>query len=387
MSIAIAHWGEHCDGGGERLAWELARTFNTELWVGSSDDGIGAPDVTTRELFGGRWARRAIELGGLPRMVAYRLLWERDVAPLRQADTVITSGQEPLFYVPDGEQTWVAYVHHTGRQQTDLLAERFGTGLKGRLAQGLMAVQRWQMAAQSSKPDLIVANSEPVARRIHRYWGVPMDEITVVYPPVATADYSRHDAETGDYYLTLSRLDWHKRLAPVVRTASELGLPLKVAGGGQDRERLERLAGPTVEILGYVSEDRKRELCAGARAVINNALAEDFGLTTVEPMAAGTPVIGVAEGMTQYLVQDGHTGISYDRGELAAALRTFEGRQDEFEPAEIENFAQRFDVAQFREGMQTAVEQARTHASAEHRPEWAQRTEQSEPMVADGGKQ
>jgi len=369
--VSVAHWGEHCNGGGERVGWELARTFGGPLHVGTSDGGIGPGDVEVRELWPDGWGRRAIDRGGLFQMAAYALLWERDVGPLADADVLVTSGNEPLFYVPDGEQAWAAYVHHTGRHQTDLLDERWGRGPKGRAAQAVMAVQRHVMSGNASKPDLLVANSEPVARRISRYWGVPRSDIAVVYPPVPVGDYSRHDAETGDYYLCLSRLDWHKRVAEVVEAFAGTGRRLLVAGDGDERGRIEEAAGPCTEVLGYVSEERKRELLSGARAVVNNALAEDFGLTTVEPMAAGTPVIGAAEGMTQYLVRDGETGVTYDRGGLLAAVRELEAGAVDWEPDRIEQFARRFSVERFRDGIRDAAAEAEARARAGHSPGWS----------------
>jgi glycosyltransferase involved in cell wall biosynthesis len=386
--LAIAHWGEHCNGGGERVGWELARTFDRPLHVGTREPGIEPADVEVRELFGGGWGRRAIDHGGLAKMAAYALLWQRDVEPLQQADTIVTSGNEPLFYVPDGQQTWVAYVHHTGRHQTDLLAERWGTGLKDRLAQVVMAGQRQIMSSTASKPDVFVANSEPVARRINRYWGVPKRDIRAVYPPVPVDKYGRDAAPTEDYYLCLSRLDWHKRLGEVVEAFNGLDERLVIAGAGDEREALEAAAGDNVDLLGYVSEARKRELLAGAKAVVTNALAEDFGLTTVEPMAAGTPVIGVAEGMTQYLVQDGRTGRTYARGQLRDAVRRFDP-DALWSPADIESFAARFDVETFRAGLRDVVAWAEDRAAAEHEPAWVDSPlleEPTDPVAADGGQ-
>lgn len=368
--IAIAHWGEHCNGGGERVGWELARTFGEPLHVGTSEIDAAPSDVDVHELWPDGLARRAIDRGGLTRMAAYRLLWERDVGPLADAKTLITSGNEPLFYVPDGEQTWVAYVHHTGRNQTDLLGTRWGSGLRDRIGQTVMSIQRWNMASQASKPDLIVANSEPVKQRINRYWGVPMQDITVVYPPVPVEDYSRETAATEDYYLSLSRLDWHKQIGDMIRAFNGSGKRLIVAGDGSERESLERIAGDNIEFAGYVSEQRKRELLAGATAVVNNAYAEDFGITTVEPLASGTPVIGVREGMTQFLAVDGKAGITYERGHLRAALERFEREGVEWSPAKIERFARRFNVEAFHEGMREVVDMAERRSQLEFEPDW-----------------
>jgi len=377
----IAHWAESCNGGGERVGWELARTFDEPLHVGTRDPSIEPDDVTVRELFAdSNLARHIIDRGGLGEMVAYGYLWQTPAA-LADADTVITSGNEPLFYVPDGEQTWVSYQHHTSRQGTDLLAQRYDHSATGAIARCVRMAERAVLTSQATKPDHFVANSEPVASRIHRYWGVPESKISVVYPPVPVESFGADRAPTEDYYLTLSRLDWHKRLGPVVDAFADLDATLVVAGDGQERDQLEARAPPNVEFVGYVSEDRKRQLYAGARAVINNALAEDFGLTTVEPLAAGTPVIGVAEGMTQHLIRDGETGIVYERGDVRDAVRRFERDGVSADPAAIERFADRFSVEQFREELRSVVETVERETAAKHAPEW-----ERERVAADGGE-
>jgi len=113
---------------------------------------------------------------------------------------------------------------------------------------------------------------------------------------VATDKYSPTDESTGDYYLTLSRLDWHKDIDGIVRAFNESGHRLVVAGDGPERERLESIAGDNVEFAGFVSEERKRELLAGAKAFVFNGRDEDFGIAPVEALAAGTPLLGVEEG-------------------------------------------------------------------------------------------
>jgi len=377
----IAHWAESCNGGGERVGWELARTFDEPLYVGTRDPSIEPDDVHVRELWSDGWPRRLIDRGGLTKMAAHAHCWQ-DVPAFDDASTLVTSGLEPLFYVPDGEQTWIAYSHHTGRHQTDLLGERWrGAGVKGHVARLVMWGQRVIMDSNATKPDHFVANSEPVASRIHRYWGVPHSKISVVYPPVPVESFGANRAPTEDYYLTLSRLDWHKRLGPVVDAFADLDATLVVAGDGQERDQLEARAPPNVEFVGYVSEDRKRQLYAGARAVINNALAEDFGLTTVEPLASGTPVIGVAEGMTQHLIRDGETGVVYERGGLRDAVRRFERDGVSAAPAAIERFADRFSVERFREELSSVVETVERESAAKHAPDW-----ERERVAADGGE-
>lgn len=145
---------------------------------------------------------------------------------------------------------------------------------------------------------------------------------------------------------------------------------LIIAGDGSERSTLEARADgcENIEFVGYVSESQKRELLSGARAFVNNALAEDFGITTAEALASGTPVIGVREGMTQFLAVDGRAGVTYERGALSAVLDRFEVNGIDWSETDIERFAERFSVDAFHAGMSDAVDEAMRRA--ETKPEW-----------------
>jgi glycosyltransferase involved in cell wall biosynthesis len=373
---AVAHWEQTINGGGERVAWELARTFDTDLHVGVDTGDCAPADVTVRELADGV-AARALNRGGVAQMVASQLLWETP-APLREADLLVTSGNEPLSYVPRPEQTWLHYVHHTSRRATDRL-----NAVTSVAERAVRKVERQVYARYASKPDLLVCNSEPVARRVRRYWGVADGRIRVVHPPVPVGEFGPDLAPTETYHLALQRLDDHKMLREVVRAYRETDIPLLIAGDGPERDRLARLAAdaPNVSLLGYVDEDRKRRLLSGAAASVVNAEREDFGLTTVEALASGTPVVGVAEGMTQHLVHDGVTGVTYERGvdNLRAAAHRV-GEADLLNERGIAAYAHQFGADRFADAMREAARVARDRARVEPHVDPPRRA------VADGGE-
>jgi len=373
--IAVAHWAESVNGGGERLAWELARSFESPLFVGSRDPSIEPDDVDVRDLFAETASGWLIDRGGLLRMVGQQAGWST-AHELREYDALVSSGNECLAYVPAEDQPWLHYVHHTSRLATDQLpaiAEKH-TGALGparkRLEYGVRWVERQVYSRYARKPTLLVANSEPVARRISIYWGVPRDDIRVVYPPVPTRQFDRSAAETGDYYVTLSRLDWHKNIGDIVEAFNRLGpdYELVVAGDGSERERLEEMAADHITFEGYVSEDRKRELLAGARGFLFAAQAEDFGIAPVEAMAAGTPVLGVAEGFTEHQVLDGQNGRLWTRepGSLEKAIREFEREGVAWNERDTEEFARlNFGRERFRDDLCGVLAEARDHHQLE----------------------
>ncbi|PAU84938.1 glycosyl transferase family 1 [Halorubrum salipaludis] len=372
IDLAVAHWGEHVNGGGDRVAWELSRVFDkSPLYVGWKDKSIEPDDVVTEQLINGHLNEWALKRGGVARMVSHLLGWQK-ADPLRDYDVLVTSGNEPLFYVPPTEQVWVAYVHHTNRRQSDQIAS-VADGKIGTLKLGFYYLLRLAFDHNTHKPDLFLANSEQVKRRMIRYWGIPERKIKVVYPPVDTDDYSPQDAETENYYLTLSRLDWHKGIDNIIKAFNGLeGTNLIIAGDGPERDSLESIAEENIEFKGYVSESEKKRLLAGAKGFVFNGQDEDFGISPVEALAAGTPLFGVREGMTQYQVINGKNGYTFDRDETGQNIRNviqeFECKSVKWDDSEIESFAERFSVESFHNRMHDAVKHAINKADVT--PEW-----------------
>ena len=133
--------------------------------------------------------------------------------------------------------------------------------------------------------------------------------------------------ELGDYFLTVSRLVQYKRVDQAVQAYTQLGLPLKVVGEGREMGKLAGMAGPTVELLGWQSRERLRELYAGCRGFILPR-KEDLGMTALEAQASGRPVVSYCEGGALETVVAGETGIHFAPqtvDALIGALGRFQG--------------------------------------------------------------
>jgi len=230
----------------------------------------------------------------------------------------------------------------------------------GRLAQALMApalrdLRQWDLAA-ATRVDRFVAISRTVRERIAKHY---RREADIIYPPVDT-HLAAAAAETpvGDYYLVVSRLVPYKRIDLAVRAFSELGLPLKVVGDGRDRQALEKLAGPSVAFLGFVRGDAQvRQLMAGCKAFVFPG-EEDFGLTPVEALSAGRPVVAYAAGGALDTVQEGRTGVLFSEAtpqSLAEAVQRLEGLS--FEGAYLRAQAERFSVPRFQRELDALLHQ------------------------------
>lgn len=210
----------------------------------------------------------------------------------------------------------------------------------------------WDLRAAAGV-DTFIAISTAVQERIRRVY---KRESSIIYPPVDTARFvSDRHASRGRYLLSLGRLIPYKRVDLAVEACTRLGLELWVAGSGRDRERLERLAGPTVRFLGRVPDADVPGLFANARAFIFPGL-EDFGIAPVQALAAGTPVVAFAGGGALDTVQDGRNGVLFTEQtveSLAAALERLDGL--EFDRAAIAATAAPFDTQVFLNQIVDAV--------------------------------
>ncbi len=161
-------------------------------------------------------------------------------------------------------------------------------------------------AATANRVDHYLANSAHVAARIKKYY---QREATVVHPPVDGARFSSTE-EVGDYYLVVSALVPYKRIDRAIDACNRLKVPLRIVGDGPERERLARLAGPTVTFLPPASSEQLVDIYRRCKAFLFPG-EEDFGITPLEAMASGRPVIAYGVGGARETVMEGKTGVFF----------------------------------------------------------------------------
>ena len=195
--------------------------------------------------------------------------------------------------------------------------------------------------------DVFIANSTETQSRIKRYYDRGS---TVIHPPVDTARFTP-SRERGDYYVTMGRQLPYKRYDLVVEAATKLGIKLKVFGNGPMHDQLVNLAGPTISFytdrFGDASDSYLEEALNNAKGFIY-AAEEDFGIVTVEALAAGAPVIAYGRAGTLDIVTSDEVGVLFDQqtiSDVAAAIRTTETRT--YFPSKLQRTAKRFDKTLF----------------------------------------
>lgn len=250
----------------------------------------------------------------------------------------------------------ICYTHAPMRYawmtDTYLKGERAGR-LRPFLGPVLHRLRMWDQVA-SSRVDVYVANSTAVANRIAKFY---RREAVVVPPPVDVSRY-RLVEHRGDYYVAVSRFVPYKRMDLAVEAMTRLNRPLKVVGTGRQEKALRRMAGPSVEFLGWMSDDLLPSVVAGARAFLMPG-EEDFGIAPVEANACGRPVIAYAAGGALDTQVDGVTGILFSPQSVDAlcdAVLRFETMT--FDHADIAEHARRFSREAFLERMSSVIAQA-----------------------------
>lgn len=217
----------------------------------------------------------------------------------------------------------------------------------------LRKIRIWDRVA-ADRVDVFIANSKFVAKRIKKYY---RRDSTVIYPPVEINKFSVAD-NTSDYFLIGGRLAPYKRIDIVIEAFKGLDKKLKIFGDGVDYERLVALAKgmKNVEFVGRVSEADQAELYRKALAFINPQ-EEDFGITAIEAMASGRPVIAFGSGGALETVVDGVTG-SFFYEQTAEAVREAVEKFDnsKFDPQTIRRHAEQFSVERFKQEISALIE-------------------------------
>ena len=231
------------------------------------------------------------------------------------------------------------------------------TGVVARLRSAALSRLRTWDVASSSRVDRFVANSSFVASRIRRYYDRPAE---VVAPPVDTGHFTPGDARPGDYCLVVSALAPYKRVDVAITACERLGRQLRIVGEGPEEERLRRLAGDGTRFLGRVDGDRLRELYRGAACFLQPQI-EDFGISSVEALACGCPVVARGAGGILDIAEDGVHGVLYTPGDdgdeaaaMAAAIRRLDGERPAAETLRLR--AERFSESRFKERMAAQID-------------------------------
>lgn len=350
LRVAIVHDYLNQSGGAEKVVELFAEMFPEAPIYTSVYDRARMPDS---------WRRRDIRTSFLQR-ISPRLSVAKQLIPLYPTafesfdlsayDLVLSSTTSFAKGVITPPATChICYCNTPTRfvwMYHDYLAfERIPGPVRALLPWFLTPLRTWDYVA-AQRVDNFIAGSHNAARRIAKFYRRDSD---VIHAPVNLAEFTVSETP-GDFFLVISRLQPYKRIDLAVEACNRLRVPLKIAGEGPDAARLRRMAGPTVELLGRVGDVERRELLAGCRGFIFPG-EEDYGLTPLEAMASGRPVVAYRAGGALETVREGVTGAFFDRPDPECLAEVLSALDDRFEPDRIREHAAGFDIPVFKRQM------------------------------------
>jgi glycosyltransferase involved in cell wall biosynthesis len=356
MKIALVHDHLVQDGGAERVLTALQSLYpEAPTYVLFHDKEKANPAFAKKDI-------RTSFLQKIPGGVAH-YQWFLPFMPhavesldLSAYDIVISSSSGFSKGVITGEHAvHVCYCHTPTRYlwsdtHTYLADLKRGRLVKSVVRALLPRLRLWDKTA-ADRVDHFIANSQAVSKRIAKYYRRASD---VIYPPVEIEKFSVSQ-KPGEYYLIGGRVAHYKRFDIAVDTFSRLGLPLKVFGTGPALDALRRRAKSSVEFVGAVNDAEKAELFKNCIAFLNPQ-EEDFGITAVEAMACGRPVIAYGAGGALETVLPGVTGEFIDEQNWETlGDKILDFKPEHYDAATIRAHAERFSTENFQRNIKDFV--------------------------------
>ena len=233
------------------------------------------------------------------------------------------------------------YMQHPGMGKFDWLA-RIGLKLL------IMPLKRWDYKA-AQRPDVMIANSTHIQQEIQKYY---KRTAQVVFPPVYFERFQKiKKATKTDAFIIAGRQTPYKRFDLAVQACSQANIPLRVIGDGPDNARLRSLAGSSVTFLGKISDTELEKEFTNAKALIFPGL-DDFGITPVEALAAGTPVLAYKGGGALDYIIPAKTGDFFSEQSVESLVSSIQSfSSDDYPTAGLKTTAQSFSRQEFSKHM------------------------------------
>lgn len=221
------------------------------------------------------------------------------------------------------------------------------------LQPALHNIRTWDVVS-ANRVDYFVAISNYIARRIKKIY---RRDAEVIYPPVDTAKFSC-ESHKEDFYLTASRFVPYKKIDLIAESFSKMpDKKLIIIGEGSDKEKIKAKSAKNVKMINYKEVDDLAEYMKRARAFVF-AAEEDFGISVIEALSCGTPVIALNKGGTAETIVDGKYGIHFSDqtpDDIVNAVARFEKSENTFDPQILSNYAKQFDRSIFEEKIKSFI--------------------------------
>lgn len=275
---------------------------------------------------------------------------------LESYDLVISTSSCVAKGVITGPHTkHLCYIHSPMRYIWDQRQHYFATIHKipilGMLAKLMTSYLRLWDTTSANRVDRFIANSSFINERVKRFY----QRDAAVIPPPVDVDSFKGEAKASkdgakEYFLVAGAFVPYKRFDLAIKACESIGKRLIVAGSGPDEKKLRAMTNsPLVSFVSKPDKEQWVELFKGAQALIFPGV-EDFGITAIEAMSAGTPVIAFKAGGALDFIQPGKTGEFFTQPTakvLAETLASFDARN--YAKSQLTDYAKAFEKEVFQE--------------------------------------
>jgi glycosyltransferase involved in cell wall biosynthesis len=364
MRTALVHYWLLGSRGGEKVLEAMCRMLpEADIFTLFYDPERVSPLIRSRNV----QASFLNPLKGFHRSLLPLMPMALEAFDLRSYDMVISSESGPAKGVITSSNTrHICYCHTPMRYLWELYPAYRNDFGQGKFARALMApissyLRTWDFST-AARVDTFLANSWNVRRRI---WRTYRRRSRVVHPPVATNSFFHKRAE--DYFLMVSEMVSYKRLDYAIRAFAQNGRRLRIVGDGPEYSALKKMASSNIEFCGRVSDDDLRDLYARSNGLILPG-EEDFGMTMVESLASGKPVIAFGRGGALEVVGD-DGGLLYNEMTEAAlnnALQSFDRMEPSLSPFYLRTKAAQFSEEVFERKFQAVLSRLPESLAAPH---------------------
>lgn len=319
-------------GGGEKVIEEISKSFdNPPIYTSVVNKEKLSPYLASCDIYPSKLQGKHDKILDHKKYFPFMPMTFKKME-IEPCDVLISSSSScaKMVKVPKGA-IHICYCHTPMRYAWVMEKEYLHTlsAWKRPLARILLSYMRRQDFKTSKNVDYFIANSQCVKDRINKYYH---RDATLIYPNVDISKFPFSNVNE-DYYVVTSRLVYYKRIDLAVKACSELNKKLIIIGDGPELNNLKKVAGPTINFLGRVSDEELIKYVSNSKAFLFTG-EEDFGIAPIEAMATGKPVIAFAKGGALETVIDGKTGIYFykqDVYSLKEAILKFEGTKFDHE--------------------------------------------------------
>lgn len=365
MKVALVHDQLREFGGAERVLVSLKKIFpQADIYTTTFDlNSLGSHKKLIKD-----WKIFVSWFGKIPFINKFYspfrfltpLIWES--FDFSKYDLVISSSGS---WMSKGIKTkrptiHISYIHHPPRYlygyETAVEWQKyFFIKIYGYIINHFLRI--WDFTS-TQRADYLIANSEETRLRIKKFY---RRDAIVIYPPVNIPPLSKNFGgqakKAPDYYITVSRLARAKHIDVLIKAANKSKFKLKIVGSGRDEERLKQMAGPTVEFLGSLTDEKLKKTYQNAKAFLFASKDEEFGIAVVEAMGYGLPVIAYRSGgIPEYIVDD-KNGYLFDKLNVDSLIKRIDeltslSKEEYLEMRkEVRKTAERFSEEKFKENI------------------------------------